>query len=196
MADRATESTEAARLALQAVELGKGDPVALSMGGFALAFVVGEVEDGAAFIDQALTLNPNLAAGWLLSGWVNAYLGKPEIQIERATRAIRLSPLDPLTSLAFTVIGSGHFFTGRYDEASSWAEKGLLQQPNSAAVARVAAASHAFAGRLDQAHKAIARLRQIDPTFRVSDLRRWAPFRSPEHIARFEEGLRKAGLPE
>jgi hypothetical protein len=52
-----------------------------------------------------------------LSGWVNVYLGKPEIQIERATRAIRLSPLDPLTSLAFTVIGSGHFFAGRYDEA-------------------------------------------------------------------------------
>jgi hypothetical protein len=70
-----------------------------------------------------------------------------------------------------------------------------LQQPNSAAAARVAAASHALAGRLDQAHKALARLRQIDPTFRASDLRRF-PLRRPEDLARYKEGLRKAGLPE
>jgi len=196
MADRAKESAEAARLARHAVELGKKDAVALSMGGFALAFVMGEVEDGAAFIDQALILNPNLAAGWLLSGWVNAWLGKPEVQIERATRALRLSPLDPFTSLAFTLIGAGHFYAGRYDEASSWAEKGLWQQPNSAGAARCAAASHALAGRLDQAQKAAARLRQIDPKFRVSDFRHMFPFRRPEDLARYEEGLRKAGLPE
>src|SRR5262249_22515741 len=115
--------------------------------------------------------------------------------IERATRAIRLSPLDPFTSLAFTHIGAGHFYAGRYDEASSWAEKGLRQQANAGA-ARVAAASYALAGRLDQAHKAMARLRQIDPTFRVSDLRHMVLFRRPEDLARFEEGLRRAGLPE
>ena len=56
--------------------------------------------------------------------------------------------------------------------------------------------SHALAGRLDQAHKAMARLRQIDPTFRVSDIRRLFPYRRPEDLARFEEGMRKAGLPE
>jgi len=196
MVDRATEITETARLARQAVELGQKDAVALSMGGFALAFVMGEVEDGAAFIDQALILNPNLASGWLLSGWANAYLGKPEVIIERVTRAIRLSPLDPFTFLAHNIIGVGHFFAGRYDEASSWAEKGIQQQPNNAGAARITAASHALAGRLDQAHKAMARLRQIDPRLRVSDIRRMFPFRRPEDLARYEEGLRKAGLPE
>jgi len=195
MADRAKEIAETARLARQAVELGKDDAVALTMGGFALAFVVGEVEEGAAFIDRALILNPNLAAGWLLSGRVNIYLGNPEVTIERATRAIRLSPLDPFTFLAYSLIAGAHMHAGRYDEASSWAEKGLWQQPN-ASSARTAAASHALAGRLDQAHKAMARLREIDPTLRVSDLRHMFPFRRPEDLARFEEGLRKAGLPE
>jgi tetratricopeptide (TPR) repeat protein len=196
MADPAMETAEAARLALQAVALGKDDAIALTMGGFALALVVGEVEDGAAFIDQALILNPNLASGWVLSGLINVYLGEPEVAIERATRAIRLSPLDPFTFLAHTIIGSGHFFAGRYDEASSWADRALRQQPNWAGAARTAAYSHALAGRLDQARKAVARLRQIDPTFRVSDIRRMFPFRRPEDIARYEEGLRKAGLPE
>ena len=196
IADRANETAAAALLARQAVELGKDDAVALGMGGFALALVVGEVEDGAAFIDEALILNPNLALGRLLSGWVNIYLGNPEVAIERAMRAVRLSPLDPFTFLAFSQIGAGHFYAGRYDEASSWAEKGLRQQPNSAGTARVAAASHALAGRVDQAQKAMARLREMDPTLRVSDLRQMVPFRRPQDLARFEEGLRKAGLPE
>lgn len=145
-----------ARVARRAVELGRDDAVGLTMGGFALALVLDEAEDGAAFIDRALTLNPSLAVGWLLSGWVHTRLGNPEITIERATRAIRLSPLDPFASLAFTQIGAGHLYAGRYAEASSWAEKGLLQQTNSAAAARVAAASHALAGRLNRAKKAMA----------------------------------------
>jgi hypothetical protein len=61
---------------------------------------------------------------------------------------------------------------------------------------RVAAASHALAGQLDQAHKAMSRLRQIDPTLRVSDLRHMLPFRWAQDLAIYEAGLRKAGLPE
>jgi hypothetical protein len=42
----------------------------------------------------------------------------------------------------------------------------------------------------------MARLRQIDPKLRVSDLKVLTPFRRLEDITRYEEGLRKAGLPE
>ena len=130
-----------------------------------------------------------------MSGWVKKLLGEHDVTIERATRATRLSPLDPFAFLACTIIASGHLFAGRHDEASSWAEKGLREHANWAGAARVAAASYALAGRLDQARKAMARLREIDPMLRVSDLRQF-PFRRPEDLARFEEGLRKAGLPE
>jgi len=61
-ADRVKETCETARLARRAVELGKEDAVALSTGAFALAFVCGDLDDGAACIDRALALNPNLAA--------------------------------------------------------------------------------------------------------------------------------------
>ena len=196
MADRPKEIAETTRLALQAVELGKDDAVALTMGGWALAFVVGEAEAGADFIERALILNPNLAAGRLLSGMANLYLGKPDVTIERATRAYRLNPLDPFTFLLADQIGTGHLFAGRYDEASSCAEKGLWLQTNSAGSARVAAASHALAGRLDHAQKAMMRMRQIDPAIRVSDLSHMLPFRRQEDIARYEEGLRIAGMPK
>jgi tetratricopeptide (TPR) repeat protein len=81
--DRAREAAEAEGRARRAVELGKGDALALATAGIALAFVVDDFEDGAAFIDEALVLNPNLAWAWLFSGYVRTRLGEPEIAIER-----------------------------------------------------------------------------------------------------------------
>jgi TolB-like protein len=48
--NRAEESAEAARLARRAVELGKDDALAPVRGGYALAYVVGALDEGAAFI--------------------------------------------------------------------------------------------------------------------------------------------------
>jgi hypothetical protein len=196
MADDGTETAEAARLARRAVDLGRNDAVALAMGGYTIAYLADEVEDGAAFIDRALALNPNVAAAWLLSGWVKLYLGDLEIAIERMTQAMRLSPLDPFTFLAYSLIGACHMFAGRYEDACSWAESGLREQPNWAPAARVVAASHAMLGHTEQAQKALERLRQFEPELRVSHLKDRVPLRRPEHLVRYEEGLRKAGLPE
>jgi hypothetical protein len=54
--DRHHEIAETERLARHAAELGKDDAVALCTAGIALAFVVGDLDDGNALIDQALTL--------------------------------------------------------------------------------------------------------------------------------------------
>ena len=62
---------------------------------------------------------------------------------------------------------------------------------------RIAAASNAMAGRPEQAHKSMARLRQLNPALRISNLKNvLPPFRRAEDLSRLEEGLRQAGLPE
>jgi tetratricopeptide (TPR) repeat protein len=194
--DRVKEASEAARVARRAVELGKEDAVALSTGGFALAYVAGDLDDGAAFIDQALALNPNLASAWTVSGWVRSLLGEHETALEHFAHSMRLSPLDPFLLVAQSGIAIAHFHAGRYDEASSWAEKALREDPNYLPAVRVLAASSALAGRLQEAQNAMAHLRTIDPGLRVSDLKDLTPRRRPEDFARYAEGLRKAGLPD
>src|SRR5262245_44076091 len=94
-ADRAREVSEGARLAWRATELGKDDAVALARAGHALALLIGDLDSGVAFIDRALSLDPNLARGWYASGWVRVYRGEPELAIDHQARAMRLSPLDP-----------------------------------------------------------------------------------------------------
>jgi hypothetical protein len=62
---------------------------------------------------------------------------------------------------------------------------------------RIAAASHALAGRLAEAQRLVERLRQLDPLLRISNLGDiMPPFRRPEDRAKYVEGLRMAGLPE
>jgi tetratricopeptide (TPR) repeat protein len=196
VADGAHENTEATRLAGRAVALGKDDAVALSAGGIALAHMAGDLEGGAAFIERALALNPNLAGAWLNSGWVRVWLGETEVAIEHLARAMRLSPLDPILFRMQGATASAHLFAGRYDEASSWAEKALRENPNLQQALRVAAASHALAGRDAEAQKAIARMRQLDPDFRISNMKDRLPALRRRDLARYEEGLRKAGVPE
>jgi hypothetical protein len=46
------------------------------------------------------------------------------------------------------------------------------------------------------AQTAAARIRQVDPAFRVSALKDLIPLRRPAGLLRFSDGLRQAGLPE
>jgi TolB-like protein len=82
MTEHVQEGAEATRLARKAVHLGGDDSVALCMGGYALAFVAHEFDDAAAFMDRGLLVNPNLAAGWTLSGWLRIWRGEPELALE------------------------------------------------------------------------------------------------------------------
>jgi TolB-like protein/Tfp pilus assembly protein PilF len=193
--DRPREIEEAGRLARRAAELGPDDAIALCKAAHVLASVVGDIDSGVALIDQALTLNPNLAAGWYVSGWHRVFCGEPETAIEHHGRAIRLSPFDPLIFKVHAGIAYAHFFAGRYDEASHWAEKAVRAGPNYLTGIRACAASHALAGRLDQARKLMAHMRSRDPALRVSNLKDLFPLRRPQDFARWSQALHKAGLP-
>ena len=190
------ELAEVVRLARRAVELGPDDAVALSGGGYALVFVAHDLDDGPAFIERALAVNPNLSWALHSSGWTKAMLGDPDAAIKHLTHAMRLSPLDPLSFRAQGGIAFAHFLAGRYEEAITWAEAALRERPNYAAALRELAAAAALIGRLPEAQRAMARLREIDPTRRVSTVKDWLPLRRPDDLKRLQEGLRKAGLPE
>jgi tetratricopeptide (TPR) repeat protein len=196
MTDPRQETAETVRVARQAVKLGNDDAVALCTAGFALARVNGDLDDGAAFIERALVLNPNLATAWLTNGWVRVFLGEPDLAIRHLVHAMRLSPLDPFLFGMQSGIAFAHLFAHRYDEASSWAEKVIRQQPNWVPAMRIAAASYALGARVAQAQSAMRRMRELDPDLRVSSLKDVMPLRRPEDLALFAEGLRKAGLPE
>jgi TolB-like protein len=196
LSDRPREIAEGTRLARRAIELGRDDAVALARAGHALAHLAGDLDGGLVLLDRAKMLNPNLAAAWFLGGFVRVWRGDPDGAIAHFTQAIRLSPLDPEMYRMQAGMAAAHLFAGRFDEASSWAEKAYRDLPTFLIAVAFVAASHALAGRTDEARRAMQRLRQLDPTLCISSLTNYLPIRRPQDLAVFADGLRTAGLPE
>lgn len=196
MIDDVQERAEAIRLARKAVHLGESDPVALCMGGYTLAFIAHQYDDAAAFMDRGLAVSPNLAQTWSLSAWLRIWRGEPDLALDHVARAMRLSPLDPSMAGMHGAMAYAHFLASRYDMASSCAEKAMRDNPASLLAVCVFAASNALAGRLEPAQTGMAQALECSPDLRASNLKDLAPFRRAEDLARFANGLRKAGLPE
>ena len=190
------ETAEGARLAHRAVELDRDDAVALARSGHVFGHLAGDIDSGIAMLDRARILNPNLASAWFLGGFLRVWRGESEPAIELFAQAMRLSPLDPEMYRMQAGMAMAHLFAGRFDVASSWAEKSFWNLPSFLMVVSIVAASHALAGRTSAARQAMQRLRQLDPTLRISNLRDWLPIQRPDDLALFADGLRRAGLPE
>ena len=194
--DVASETTEALRLATQAAELGKDDAECLAYAGATLAFFEGQVNRGAGLIARSLAANPNFAAGWHYSGWVHIWLAQPETAIQHLQNAIRLNPRDPLIFNIQAALAHAYFFAGRYSESEASANAALAERPGFGNALRMLAASAACDGRAKDAAAAMIRLRQALPDLRVSNLRHMLGPYDAANLARYEDALRRAGLPE
>ena len=195
--DRTREIAEGARLARRAVELGTDDAVALARGGHALAHFAGDLDGGIALLDRALVLNPNLAAAWFLGGFLRIWRGEPDDAIEHFARAMRLSPLRPGNVSNAGRNGDWRICSpGALTPRHHGRRRHYRDLPSFLMAVGIIAASHALAGRTEEAQRAMSHLRQLDPALRVSNLRDWLPIHRPEDLATFADGLRRAGLPE
>jgi TolB-like protein len=195
-ADSRQEIAEGTRLVRRAVELGQGDAVALAATVHALIHLVRDLDSAVASADRALVLDPNLAAGWFVGGFARIYRGQPEEAIERLARAMRLNPLSPDMHRMEVGTAIAHLLAGRTEDALSWGQKASSDKAGRAFPIGILAAIYAHAGRGDEAEMAIRQLRQLDPELRLSNLGEWLPFRRPQDLAVFADGLRTAGLPE
>jgi TolB-like protein/class 3 adenylate cyclase/Tfp pilus assembly protein PilF len=190
------EIIEVRQLAQRGMSLGKEDASVLAFSAWALAYYTRDLRTGSGLIDRALAMNSNLAEAWHYGGWIKNWLGEREVALERFARAMRLSPLDQ--QIALMKAGTAHclFFLGRYDEAASWAGLAFQEVADNQAVLRITAASNALTGRTAEAQEAVARLRQLNATLRVSNLKDVLGPYGAEDITRYQEALRRAGLPE
>jgi len=194
--DPEREIAEGTRLVRRAVELGQNDAVALASSVHALAHLAGDLDSGIASADRALALDPNLAAGWFVGGFVRIWRGQPEDAVERLARAMRLNPLSPDMHRMEVGTAIAHLLAGRTEDALSWAEKASRDKANRAFPIGILAAIYACAGRGDEARLAMQQLRQVDPELRLSHLHEWLPFRRPQDLGTFADAFREAGLPE
>jgi adenylate cyclase len=190
----ASARTEALRLAQMAATTSGEDPTILTVLGAAYA-IVHKHSVAARLLEKALALDPNSAWAWNRSGWLQTYLGNPDISIDHFERALRLSPFDPLNFNAYIGIGGAHFAAGRYDDAALWIEKGLIDRPGATWAYRELVAAYTLLGRDSDARAGLLRLINDYPDLTVSKVLSALVYPQPM-LDRIAEGLRKAGMAE
>ena len=193
------EIAEAVLLARQAIEAGRDDADVLSLAGTTILFLAGEPAAAMAAIERALALNPNSALAWAARGWALAMQNQLIPAIEAQQRAMRLSPLDPLAFLFSAGLAFAHLFEQRYEEAIEWADRTLHAQPRHLITMRLKLVCLAHLGRVDDVREWLKRVLALQPGLTIAAWKAsWAATSvlSPELLARYTDGLRKAGVPE
>jgi adenylate cyclase len=190
--DREADSLKGVDYARRSLRAAGDDPGVLANAAFALGYFGEDLDAVAALADRALSINPNYARGWFVSGHIRRWAGDLDAAIVHLETALRLSPRGKVGP-ALQNIGIALYLSGRFEEAIPKLVLSLQASPESTTLYRHLAACYAHLGRLNEARATLARLRAITPRLMPS-LTHW---RNPEHRELFLSGLRLAmGEPE
>ncbi len=186
------EVNEPAAIAAHAVELDDRDPWAHLALGY-VALTRRQTDEAINQFQYALDLNPNFAAAHGYLCFALALDGRSDQAIPHGEQAIRMSPHDPQNALFNVALAAAHYLAGRYTEAVGCARKAMQQRFGLTNGHRIYIASLAQAGKIDEARAALAKLQDLQPENSVAWIERNIPY-TPEPMAKFLEGMRKAGL--
>src|SRR6202041_1493297 len=194
--DRDRETEEGIKFARHAISLDRTDPDVLARAGYVIAGMDHALQEGMSHLDEAISLNANLAVGWTWGGHVKSFLGEHDAAIERLLHAMRLNPGDIFRHVTMGALSHAFLFKRQYDEATRWGEEATRDTPLWNPGWRSLVASHALAGRLGAAQAAAKHLLDVEADASISKFLRYTPFSKHEDRQIMVEGLRLAQLPE
>jgi TolB-like protein/class 3 adenylate cyclase len=189
-------AAEAVGFVRQAAPAGKDDPDVLWMAGQVISYFTGDHAAGQDLIERALTLNANSALAWCARGYVLTFSNQPEPAIESFSYAMRLSPLDPLGYMFKHGLAIAHILAGRFEEAMTWLDQVLHEQPRNPSAIRYKTALCGHLGMAEEGQRCVRELLALFPGATLASFERHYALRSSGYATIMLDGLRKAGLPE
>ena len=187
--------SEAFELAKRAVSLNPDDEYAH----WTLGIVQnnrGKPDLAIAELKRAIEINPNCSLAYGALGNYQAYIGEIEESIRNNEIAIRTNPRDPSIFFRYSGMAMAHFKAGRYSEASQWALKAVHRKPSYRLSHAILTTSLVQLNLLEEAKEAVDRYLECIPNETISKIRKDFGFMRYGNASQFEDGLRKAGLPE
>ncbi|HEX6240014.1 MAG TPA: tetratricopeptide repeat protein [Polyangiales bacterium] len=154
----------------------------------------GEREDAISRLEEALDLAPNAFVAHSLYGQVLAMGGHPDQGIHELELARKLSPRDPQLWTVLLTTALAHFAAERYSDAVEWAELAVRSRPHIAFCHAALAAARARLGDLGAAKRALQQALERHPDMHLEGFGPSFAATEPEIVARFADGLARAGL--
>jgi adenylate cyclase len=186
--NRERDTLKGVEYARRALEVSSDDPGVLANVAIALCYFGEDIGAMTTLVDRALTLNPNFARAWRISGTLRTWAGQSDIAIEHLETSLRLNPRARVGGLSFN-LGVAHFISQRFDQAVPKLLLAIQDDPSQAGRYRFLAACYALMGRLEEARETVKQLRAITSAVMppVDSF-----LRNAEHRELFLSGLRMA----
>jgi adenylate cyclase len=145
-------------------------------------------------IRKAVALNPYDMGARGVQGICHLVSGEHREAVELLSTAVTRGNSDPRYTWAASIAFS-HYLLGQYDASLSWAREALYLNPNHLQVLALRAAALAQAGRNEEATEAGKILLHNYPDLTVEQHLRNFHWKNPDDLARYRDGLLKAGVP-
>jgi len=147
-------------------------------------------------LETALELNPSLALAHYGLGAALVFSGRAAEAVPHLQAAIRLSPCDPNMGSFLVRIADAKYFLSDHDGAIASALRALGQPNFQWSRYAVLIAALGQLGHLSEARRYFSEVVRFRPDFSISFVRDTHLFGDQDYMARYCEGLRKAGIPE
>ncbi|GAB5374988.1 MAG: hypothetical protein AcusKO_14500 [Acuticoccus sp.] len=146
--------------------------------------------------DRALEVDPNNALAWLLTGTLNAFVGKGDIAVQQATRALALSPLDPHLYFFESLAATCHLTAFDFEKALELADRSMISNRRHASTHRVRTIALYGLGRYDEARQSAQELLRIEPGLTVENYLRNHPAALYPTGKYWAKALGESGIPK
>jgi len=178
-----------------AVALGNDDATALAIAALVLAYDRHDVSTALKVFDRALELSNCNVFALCWNAAILAWIGRSELAIERAQRALRLGPFDSLIWRAHHALSIAYFDSHRYGDAADSARSVIAANSAYSLPRAILAAALLRLGRLDEARAAARTVLEHEPSFTIHGTARYAEL-EPAVFRPMADAWREAGLPE
>jgi adenylate cyclase len=147
-----------------------------------------------ASLRKAIALDPNYADGHAFLATVLNFVGRAEEALGHVETAMRLNPHFPFWY--YYALGASQFMLTRYDAAAESFQNAIERNSAWPPTHRILVATYGHLGMIDDAAWEMEELRMLgfDPT--LANWRSRIQFQDAAYLARYLDGLRKAGVPE
>jgi len=170
--------------------------LALAIDGLVHTNLLKRLDVAADRYQQAIDANPNDSLAWLLKGTLHAFKGEGGLAVAGTTRALRLSPLDPVRYYYDSLAAAAALSADDYEGAIELARRSLRANRTHSSTLRALAVAQWQAGRAEEARATVAELMRLEPTLTVSNWIARSPTTGYETGRVWSTALRMAGVPE
>jgi TolB-like protein len=178
-----------------AIASGPDDATALGIAGFVIALDAHDRATALNAFDRALALSNSNYFALCSSALALSWMGATEVAIDRASRALRLSPFDPLNYLSYNALAISYLHTRQFADAHEVATRSVQLNPRFSVSRAFLVAALSQLGRIEEAAGEAQRLLDVDSAFSIRRFSVTVDI-EPAVFLPIAEAWQRAGIPE